>query len=128
MNRISSSQWRAAIAATGCATALAFAGCASLPPPTEQIAVSKSAISNAAAAGGAEYAPVEMRSARDKMEGADRAMVKEDYVVARNLAEEAQSDARLAEKKAQSAKAEKAALVTQEDNRVLREEMNRKTK
>jgi hypothetical protein len=44
------------------------------------------------------------------------------------LAEEAQADARLAEKKAQSAKAQKAASVTQDDIRVLREEINRKNK
>jgi len=52
-------------------------------------------------------------------------MEKEDYENARWLAEEAQADARLAEKKAQSAKAQKAALVMQDDIRVLREEINR---
>jgi len=53
-------------------------------------------------------------------------MQKEDYDNARRLAEEAQVDARLAEKKAQSAKAQKAALVMHDDNRALREEINRK--
>ena len=104
------------------------AGCASTPAPTEQMAVSKSAIANAVSAGGAEYAAVEMKSAQDKMDRANRAMAKEDYEVARALAEEAQTDARLAEKKAQSEKAQKAAVVMQEDARVLREELNRKTK
>ena len=104
------------------------AGCASTPAPTEQMAVSKSAIANAVSAGGPEYAAVEMKSAQDKMDRANRAMAKEDYDVARSLAEEAQADARLAEKKAQSEKAQKAALVMQEDARVLREELNRKTK
>ena len=104
------------------------AGCASTPAPTEQMAVSKSAIANAVSAGGAEYAAVEMKSAQDKMDRANRAMAKEDYDVARSLAEEAQADARLAEKKAQSEKAQKAAVVMQEDARVLREELNRKTK
>ena len=92
------------------------------------MAVSKSAIANAVSAGGSEYASVEMRSAQEKMDRASRAMGKEDYEEARRLAEEAQADARLAEKKAQSAKAEKAAGVTQDDIRVLREEMNRKTR
>jgi hypothetical protein len=107
---------------------IAIGGCASVPAPTEQMAVSKSAIANAASAGGGEYASVEMRSAQDKMDRANVAMKKEDYEAARWLAEEAQVDARLAEKKAQSAKAQKAALVMSDDIRVLREEINRKSK
>ena len=106
---------------------LALAGCASTPAPTEQMAVSKSATANAASAGGGEYASIEMRSAQDKMDRANAAIAKEDFESARWLAEEAQVDARLAEKKAQSAKARKAALVMNEDLRVLREEINRKS-
>ena len=127
MNNLPGSRWHATLGAIACALAL-VAGCASVPPPTEQMAVSKSAIANAVSAGGSEYASVEMRSAQEKMDRASRAMGKEDYEEARRLAEEAQADARLAEKKAQSAKAEKAAGVTQDDIRVLREEMNRKTR
>ncbi len=127
MNKFSSYQWYRAVGAIGCA-AVVIAGCASIPPPTEQMAVSKSALANAVSAGGSEYAAVEMRTAQEKMDRANRAMDKEEYAVARRLAEEAEADARLAEKMAQSAKAEKAASVTQEDTRVLREEMNRKTK
>ena len=106
---------------------LALAGCASTPAPTEQMAVSKSAIANAASAGGGEYASIEMRSAQDKMDRANAAIAKEDFESAHWLAEEAQVDARLAEKKAQSAKARKAALVMNEDLRVLREELTRKS-
>jgi hypothetical protein len=113
--------------ASGCvAMAVAVAGCASVPAPTEQMAVSKSAIANAASAGGAEYAPVEMRGAQEKMNRADHAMHQKEYEDARRLAVEAQADARLAEKKAESAKAQKAASVTKDDIRVLREEINRK--
>ena len=127
MNKVSSYQWLRALGAIGCAAVL-IAGCASVPPPTEQMAVSKSAIANAVSAGGSEYAPVEMRAAQEKMDRANRAMAKEEFEDARRLAEAAQADARLAEKKAESAKAQKAASVTQDDIRVLREEMNRKTK
>jgi len=127
MNKFSSYQWYRAVGAIGCA-AIVIAGCASIPPPTEQMAVSKSAIANAVSAGGSEYAPVEMRTAQEKMDRANRAMEKEDYENALWLAEEAQADARLAEKKAQSAKAQKAASVMQDDIRVLREEINRKSK
>ena len=124
MNIPFSYRWFRAIGAIG-TTVVAISGCASIPPPTEQMAVSKSAIANAVSAGGSEYAPVEMKLAQDKMDRARRAMEKEDYENARWLAEEAQADARLAEKKAQSAKAQKAALVMQDDIRVLREEINR---
>ncbi len=117
----------ATILAFGCTLAFT-AGCASTPAPTEQMAVSKSAIANALSAGGSEFAAVEMRSAQDKMDRANRAMAKEDYDTARSLAEQAQTDARLAEKKAHSEKAQKAAAVMQDDIRVLREELNRKTK
>ena len=114
--------------ASGCAAvAVVVAGCASIPAPTEQMAVSRSAIANAVSAGGAEYAPVEIRSAQDKMDRAERALRKDDHEDARRLAVEAQADARLAEKKAESGKAQKAASVAQDGNRVLREEMNRKS-
>jgi Domain of unknown function (DUF4398) len=124
MNRSSSHPWHMA-AAIGCAVVV-LGACASVAPPTEQMAVSRSAVANAVSAGGAEYAPVEMRAAQEKMDRANRAMGKEDFEDARKLAEEAQADARLAEKKAQAAKAQKAASVTQDDIRVLREEINRK--
>lgn len=131
MNNISSYQWYRvgrAVSAIGCAAVFITACATSLPPPTEQLAVSKSALANAVSAGGNEYAAVEMRSAQEKMERANQAIAKEDYASARLLAEEAQVDARLAEKKAHSAKAEKAAVAMQDDIRVLREEINRKTK
>ena len=114
-------------AAVGCAAAL-IVGCASIPAPREQMAVSKSAIANALSAGGSEFAPVEMKSAQDKLDRANVAMAKENYEDARWLAEQAQADARLAEKKAQSAKAQKSAGALQDDVRVLRDELDRKAK
>ncbi len=128
MNHMSRYPWLRSVGAIGCA-AVFITGCAtSLPPPTEQLAVSKSAVANAVSAGGTEHAAVEMRSAQEKLERANQAVAKEDYENARWLAEEAQADARLAEKKSHSAKAQQAALAMQDDIRVLREELNRKTK
>ncbi len=124
---MSSHQGYRAIAAIG-VLAVVMAGCASVPKPTEQFAVTQSAITNAVRAGGPEYAPVEMKSTQDKMDQANRAVAKEDYENARRLAEEAQVDARLAEKKAESAKARKAAVAMSDDIRVLREEINRKSR
>lgn len=106
---------------------LLLTACASAPPPTEQMAVSKAAVTNASNAGGNEFAPLPLNAARDKMDAAERAMVAEDYVLARQLSEEAEVDAELALVTARSAKAQKAVGVLQEDNRVLRQELDRKT-
>ncbi len=107
------------------ATAIFIAGCASIPPPTEQMAVAKVAVSNASSAGGNEFAPLQLRSAMEKMDAAERAMAAEEYGLARQLAEEARADAQLAAATARSAKAQKAANALQEDNRALRQEIDR---
>lgn len=108
------------------ASLLLVAGCTSLKTPaTADVAVSKAAVESAAGAGGMEYAPVEMTAAREKMARANKAMVDKDYALAEELAQQAQADAKLAQSKANSAKASLAADALQEDIRVLREEMNR---
>jgi 3-hydroxyisobutyrate dehydrogenase-like beta-hydroxyacid dehydrogenase len=102
-----------------------LSSCAGLPPPTEQMAVSEAAISNAASAGSNEFAPLPLKSSRDKFENAERAMAAKDYLLARRLAEQAQVDAQLAAATSRSVKAQKAAAALQEDNRVLRKEIDR---
>jgi len=127
MKNVSKYQWCRAISGIGLAAAvMAMAGCASVPAPTEQLAVSKAAVANAVGAGGTEFAPAEMRTAQEKLDRANQAMAAKDYERARWLAEQAQVDAQLAVTKARSAKAQKAAFALQEDNRVLREELDRK--
>lgn len=108
------------------AIVMLIAGCASIPPPTEQIAVSKAALSNASSAGGQQFAPVPLSLAIEKMDAAAKAMAVEDYVLARRLAERAQVDAQLATVTSRSAKAQNAARELQESNRVLRQEIDRK--
>lgn len=127
MTNISKYQWYRTVSGIGLA-AVIVAGCASVPAPTEQIAVSKAAVANAVGAGGPEFAPAEMRTAQDKLDRANQAMAAKEYERARWLAEESQVDAQLAVTKARSAKAQKAAYAVQEDSRVLREELNRKSK
>lgn len=101
-------------------------GCTSLKTPaTADVAVSKAAVDNAAAAGGVQFAPVEMTLAREKMARANAAMTDKNYELARELATAAQADAKLAQSKADSAKAQAAATALQDDIRVLREELNR---
>jgi hypothetical protein len=123
MMRISSKQWFAAF----CAVALSITfGCSSLKTPaTADVAVSKAAVDNAAGAGGMEYAPVEMTSAREKLVRANKAMADKDYKLARDLAAQAQVDAKLAQSKANSSKAQIAADALQDDIRILRDELDR---
>jgi hypothetical protein len=71
-------------------------GCASIPAPTEQLAVSKAAVNSTTSAGGNEFAPITLRAAMKKMDAAERAMAREDCLMARQLAEQAQVDAQLA--------------------------------
>lgn len=104
-----------------------LAGCASIPAPIEQIATSKAAVDDALSAGGNEFAPLQLKSAIDKMEAAERAMGDKNYVLARQLAEQAQIDAQLAQAMARTNKAQKAADALQESSRVLRQEIDRQT-
>lgn len=106
---------------------LIMAGCASTPAPTSQLALSRLAISNATSAGGSEFAPVQFKSATEKMDAAERAMGQKNYDLARQMAEQAQVDAELATTTARAAKAKKAADALQESNRVLRQEIERKS-
>lgn len=112
-----------------CAAVVVTAGCSSLKTPaTASVAVSKAAVENASNAGGAEFAPVEMNSAREKMALANKAMTAKNYKLAGDLANQAQADAKLAQGKAGSAKAQTAADALQDDIRVLREELDRTSK
>jgi hypothetical protein len=100
-------------------------GCQSTPPPIAEVAVSNAAVTDAVAAGGSQFAPVEMNAARDKIARANKAMAAKDYKLARSLAIEAQADAKLAQSKANSTKAQQASDALQDDIRVLNEELDR---
>ena len=108
------------------AVAVLTVGCSSLKTPaTADVAVSKAAVENASGAGGTEFAPMEMNSAREKLALANTAMKAKDYKAASELANQAQADAKLAQSKANSAKAQTAADALQDDIRVMREELYR---
>ena len=101
------------LAALAIGTSFVLAGCAG-NPPTEQYAVTQSAVNNAVSAGGTEYAPVEMKAAQDKLKQAELAMHDKNYKDAKRLAEQAEWD--------QAAKAEKAAQDAQKAVQQLRQE------
>ncbi|MCW2267846.1 DUF4398 domain-containing protein [Pseudomonas sp. JUb96] len=107
-------------------SSLVLAGCAG-NPPTEQFAVTQSAVNSAVSSGGTEFAAVEMKAAQDKLKQAEIAMHDKKYDDAKTLAEQAEWDARVAERKAQAAKAEKAVKDAHEGVQDLREEGMRST-
>ena len=104
-----------------------LAACASpdQTPATADVAVSRNAVENAVSAGAAELAPAEITAAREKMVRANQALAARDYKLARELAVQAQADAKLAQSKAVSTKATTASTQLNEDLRVLREEVDR---
>ena len=103
-----------------------LAGCSSMKTPaTADVAVSRAAVDNAASAGAVELAPDEMASARDKMARANQALADKNYPLAKDLADQAQADAKLAQSKANSSKATAAADAVNDNIRVLRDELNR---
>lgn len=109
------------------ALAAAIAGCASVPPPREQMAVGRKAVERAS--GTPEVvalAPVEIDRARAKIAAAERAMERHEYVEARRLADEAEADARAAEARAAVIKNERALAEVNQALRALREELARR--
>ncbi|MEZ4598594.1 MAG: DUF4398 domain-containing protein [Syntrophotaleaceae bacterium] len=107
---------------------LALTACGpAIDPPTGQLALAESAVDNAAAAGGYEYAPVILRKAQDKLTQARLEMQEENNVEALLLLEEANVDAQLAEEKAKTAKTQQAADELQKNIDLLRKEIQRLT-
>ena len=109
------------------AALLGLVACASSQktPAVADVAVSRSAVESATSAGAAELAPDELQAAREKLMRANQALAAKDYRNAQDLATQASADARLAQSKANSAKASNAANELQESIRVLREELSR---
>ena len=109
------------LAVLAASSMLALAGCSG-NPPTAQLAVATQALNAAETAGATEFAPVEMQSARQKMNSAEKAEFEKDYKKAKDLAEQAEWDARVAERKAQAAKVKRAVDDAQHGVEELRNE------
>jgi membrane-associated HD superfamily phosphohydrolase len=106
------------------------AGCATTEKRdmAAQLAVAKTAVADAVSAGAPEFAPVELKTAQDNLEDAEKAAMDNDYKRARKLGENAQTNAQLASAKARAAKAKQAADALKESDQTLQNEMNRKLK
>ncbi len=101
-----------------------LAGCApKIPPPKEEVALSRAAVEQAERGDAYSYAPVELTKAQEKLNRALAAMEERDYLQARRLAEQAKIDADLAYLKARSAKAQEATRQLQETIETLRREL-----
>ncbi len=103
-----------------------LAGCASKTPvPQKQVTMAAHSIDQAESSGAVKFAPVELKSAREKLSQAKLAITNKENLKAEQLADEAMVDANLAEAKARSAKSQKIVEELKESIRVLREEMSR---
>ena len=121
-------QCRRAFKLTGSATAIALlAACSNLPPPVEQMAVTRATVERVASAPNAvDAAPVELSQAREKLARAERAMNDKDYATARRLGAEAEADARVAESRASAMRGERALKEIRDSIRSLQDEINRR--
>ena len=101
-------------------------GCASAPVSIEQMAAAEAAVQAANNSSTSERAGAELQIAVAKLASARQAVANKDYDRAKQLAAEAELDARVAQLHAQTVTSRKAAQDSQDAARVLREELNRK--
>ena len=109
-------------AAASLAAALALAACAANPVPNEKIAVAQASVQHAEQSGAQQFAPVELSTARDKLQRAEKAAADHDAQPATMLAEQANVDAELAEATAQEHRSQKVEAELQASLQALREQ------
>lgn len=117
-------RWRAMASILGATAVLSLAACAGAPEPREQMALGRAAVERVSGPAGAE-APVEVAAARDKITRANRALANKDFVLARQLAEQAEADAALAEARSRSVRSATALDEVRASIRALRAEIAR---
>lgn len=100
-------------------------GCSTPRKPAQEIEKAELAIETADASPTPDVASLELRLAREKVEGAKKALADDEYDLARQLAEQAQVDAQLAEAKAESAAARESAVELEQTINTLRDEAER---
>jgi hypothetical protein len=98
---------------------LTLAACTTTRPDAAIFDAAEQAILAAEAAGGDEFAPVEMRFAREKLESAKKGLEKEKYDVSVYLVEESEINAELAIEKSRSAKSRRRVNELRKSNEEL---------
>lgn len=105
------------------------AGCASSgKPPVAEITAARASITQAESVGAVQQAPVDLLAAREKLGRAEAAVRDKRYLQARQLADEAQVDAEVAERRTRAMKAQQAVAELERSNQLLREEIERKAR
>lgn len=102
---------------------LALAACTAARPGSEIFVSVDKVIQAAEAAGGDEFAPVEMRFARQKLASAHLGMEKQKYGVVVYLAEEAEINAELAIEKSRTARLRRRVNELRKSNEELEEKL-----
>lgn len=100
-----------------------LSSCASTRPPTQTIAETRTAVKQAEQIGAQDFAPLEIREARKKLEKAEALVKIKKYEEAERLAVEARVDAELAQMKALSEKAQRTLQALREGIKALKEEI-----
>ena len=104
-----------------------LSGCGSskLAIPAQEMAAARQAVEQAEQVGAEEYAPLEIRQARQKIDRARKYLDDKEPEKAKMMIEQAKVDAELAQAKSLSSKSQKAVDELQETIRTLREEIER---
>ena len=102
---------------------LVLAACTTVRPDPSILETAEQAIEAAEAVGGDEFAPVEMRFAREKLASARIGMEKEKYEVAVYLVEESEINSELAIEKSRTAKTRRRVNELRKSNAELDERL-----
>ena len=96
---------------------IAATGCSNTPLKSDKLLLARDAEAHAVSMGGNIYAPSEMEAVRERLEMARSALNSGDLQLANALSDESMVNARLAEVKVQSVKAEQSAAELRQDRR-----------
>lgn len=100
-----------------------LAGCATPQPPAVKISLARDAVGRALAAQATQFAPLEMKTAQDKLARMDQAIGEMKYVEVDTLADQIEADASLAEAKANAVRKQQVLKQAREGIQVLKQEM-----
>ena len=104
-----------------------LAGCATVPPPAENLRAAQQAIANAERVEAGRYAAADLSSARTKLASADAAVTEKKMTLAQQFADESRAEAELASAKTAVTKANAVNDEMKRSTGTLVEEMKRGT-
>jgi hypothetical protein len=111
--------------AAGLVGAGLLVGCATIPPPAENLRAAQQAIANAERVEAGRYAAADLSSARTKLASADMAVTEKRMTLAQQFADESRAEAELASAKTSVTKAKAVNDEMKRSTGTLVEEMKR---